>query len=224
MKTKLLILFVLAVNFSFCQAVADYDKKIVDNYSRDEVGILEAPFMINELIEIYKKDSLIVKRIFNREVFNRTQYNLYCYNVCADFFYKKLIERRNDKNKKIIDKIISELDYDRNIVKPQIDWSRIWETCLTCPFGEYPDDRFFFFQFSIMFMGELEIKQMASDGEQWGYMLEDIKYGEFFELNKEKKYLKYVLDRRKAKYIIERWKDCDIKEMQELIAIYKSLM
>lgn len=224
MRTKVFILLLLIANLSYCQPLAEYDKRIVENYSA--VGVLEAPFLINELIEIYQRDSLIIKRIFNKEIFNRTQYTLYCYNVCTDFFHKKLIESRNIGNKAIVDKMLSEVDYDKNFVKPQIEWSKVFETCLTCPFGEYPDEMIFYFKFSILFMGKEEIKAMIKDenGKQWKYVLEDIKHGDVFTLKKEENYTQYVLDRRIANYIIDRWKDSDIKEIQELIAVYKSLL
>lgn len=224
MKTMAFILFLFIAQLSYCQSNDEYDEKIVENHFR--CGILEAPFMINELVEIYKKDSLIVKRLFNREVYSRTKYTLYCYNVVADFFYKRLIEHRNDKNKAIIDKMISDLDYDKIIVKPQIDWSNVFKTCLTCPFSEYPGDSDFYFQFSIMFMGEQEIKEMIryENGEQWRYALMAIEGGDSFTLTKEENYALYVLDRRTARYIIERWKDSKIKEVQDLIAVYNSVM
>ncbi len=77
-----------------------------------------------------------------------------------------------------------------------------------------------------MFMGEQEIREMISynNGEQWGYVLEDIKYGDLFTLNKEENYPHYVLDRRVAAYIIDKWKDSKIPEVQNLIAVYKDVM
>jgi len=223
MKTMAFILFLFITQLSYCQSNDEYDEKIVENYSR--VGILRAPFMINELIEIYKKDTLIIKKLFHKDAHNRTEYTLYCYNVVADFFYKRLIEHRNDKNKAIIDKMILDLDYDKNIVKPQIDWSNVFKSCFTCPFADYPPGISFYIKFSIMFMGEQEIKEMIryENGEQWRNMLEDIKYGDLFELDK-RNYVQYVIDRRIARYIIERWKDSKIKEVQDLIAVYKSVM
>jgi len=224
MKTMAFILFLFIAQFSYCQSNDEYDEKIVENYSR--VGILRAPFMVNELIEIYKKDTLIIKKLFHKDAHNRTKYTLYCYNVVADFFYKRLIEHRNDKNKAIIDKMIFDLDYDKNIVKPQIDWSNVFRACSTCPFADYPPGTFFYFQFSIMFMGEQEIKEMIryKNGEQWRYALMAIEGGDSFTLTKEENYARYVLDRRTARYIIERWKDSKIKEVQDLIAVYKSVM
>jgi len=223
MKTMAFILFLFITQLSYCQSNDEYDGKIVENYSR--VGILRAPFMINELIEIYKKDTLIIKKLFHKDAHNRTEYTLYCYNVVADFFYKRLIEHRNDKNKAIIDKMILDLDYDKNIVKPQIDWSNVFKSCFTCPFADYPPGISFYIKFSIMFMGEQEIKEMIryENGEQWRNMIEDIKYGDLFELDK-RNYVQYVIDRRIARYIIERWKDSKIKEVQDLIAVYKSVM
>ncbi len=224
MKIMVFILFFLFTQLSYCQSNDEYDYKIVENYS--DLGVLEAPFMINELIDIYKKDSLIIKRKFNRDAHNRTEYTIYCYNVVADFFYKRLLEYRNSKNKAIIDKMISDLDYDKNIIKPQIDWSNVFRVCLTCPFGEYPSDEYFYIQFSLMFMGEQEIKEMIryNNGEQWKFTLMAIEGGDLFTLTKEDNYARYVLDRRTAKYIIERWKDSKLKEVQDLIAVYKSVM
>lgn len=224
MKTKMFILLVFAANFSYCQPVTKYDKKIVEGVS--SISVLEAPFMIDEMVEIYKKDSLIVKRAFNKEVFNRTEYTLYCYNVCADFFYKRLTEKRNNENKVLVDKMISEIDYDKNIVKPQIDWSKVFETCQTCPFAEYPDELVFYFKFSIIYMNEEEIKAMIKDedGDQWKYALMAIQGGDTFTLNKEENYKQYVLDRRIATYIIEKWKDSEIPEVQEMVAVYKNVI
>lgn len=223
MKIKLFFSLIILVKFSFCQEIK-YDKSIVENFK--SMGILEAPFMIDELFEIYPKDTLCIKRTFNRAIFDRTEYTLYCYNVSTDFFYSKLIEKRNNKNNEIVDKILSDLDYDKNVIKPQIDWAEVFKTCHTCPFGEYPDDRFFYFKFSIMYMGEKEIKEMIdySNGMQWKYALMAIKGGDSFVLNQEDNYFQYVLDRRIATYIIERWKDSKIPEVQELIATFKNGM
>jgi len=77
-----------------------------------------------------------------------------------------------------------------------------------------------------MFMGEQEIKEMIryENGEQWRYALMAIEGGDSFTLAKEENYALYVLDRRTARYIIERWKDSKIKEVQDLIVVYKSVM
>jgi len=223
MRSTFFILLILTVNISSCQSV-NYDKRIVEEVS--SISVLEAPFMIDEIIEIYKKDSLIVTKAFNKEIFNRTDYTLYCYNVCAGFFYNELQENSNIENKLIIDKIVEELDYEKDLSNPQINWAKVFETCQSCPFGEYPDEMIFYFKFSLLFMGEEEIIAMTKDedGKQWKYVLEDIKYGDVFTLNKEENYKQYILDRRMASYIIEKWKDSDIKEIQDLITVYKSVM
>lgn len=62
------------------------------------------------------------------------------------------------------------------------------------------------------------------DGKQWDYILEDIKYGDLFTLTKEEDYFHYVLDRRMALYIIKKWNNTKIPEVQEMIATYKSGM
>ena len=91
MKTKLFILLSISMNLAQCQELK-YDKKIVEDYQ--SIEILNTPFMINELIEIYKADSLVIKRVFNRKAFDRTQYTIYCYNVIADFFAKELLIKK----------------------------------------------------------------------------------------------------------------------------------
>lgn len=219
----LFLLLFCSVDKTTCQTI-DYDEKIVKEAS--SISVLEAAFMINELVEIAKKDTLLIKRIFNKKIFNRTDCTLYCYNVCANYFYDKLISNINIKNENTIQKIIKDMNFDKNISKPDINWSKVFETCQTCPFGESPDERFFYFQFSIMFMGELEIKEMIKykNGEQWKYALMAIKEGDAFTLNKEINYKQYQLDRRMASYIIERWKNTKIPELKEMIATYKSVM
>lgn len=223
MKPTLSIVFFLKVNLVNCQT-SNYENKIVKEFT--QMSILEAPFMVNEIIEIYKEDTLFVKKAFKHSIFDRTEYTLYCYNVCSAFFHNTLLEKKNDRNKEVIEKIISELDYDKNIIKPQISWARIFETCQSCPFGEYPDEMMFYFKFSILFMGEEEIKSMVQDEDrrQWKYVLEDIKYGDAFTLYKEGNYKQYVIDRRMANYIIDKWKLSEAKEVQKLITVYKSLI
>ena len=223
MKPTLSILLVLIVNLASCQT-AKYDKVIVEKFTT--MSVLDAPFMIDELIEIYKKDTLCIKKAFNSSIFDRTEYTRYCYNVCAEFFSKKLLEKKNSENGEIIDKIISDLDYNKSIIKPQINWETVFKTCQACPFGAYPDERFFYFKFSVMYMGEKEIKQMINyeNGQQWKYALMAIKGGDSFTLSMDENYTQYVLDRRIASYIIERWKDSEIPEVQDLISTYKSVI
>jgi len=226
MRTIIVGLLVLSVNLTSCQTV-NFDKKIVGEFTG--VSILDAPFMIDELIEIFKTDTLCIKRAFNQKIFDRTEYTRYCYNVCTEFFYNRLQEKKRIKtkeNNEIIDRIIGELQYKSAQAKPQIDWAAVYKTCLTCPFAEYPDELFFYFKFSILFMGELEISEMINyaGGEQWKYALMAIKGGDSFTLSKEDNYTQYVLDRRMATYIIDKWKDSKIPQVQELIAVYKSVM
>ena len=75
-------------------------------------------------------------------------------------------------------------------------------------------------------MGEAEIKEMIDKeaGKKWRYVLEDIKHGDAFTLSKEDNYVQYILDRRMASYIIERWKDSKIPEVQELITVYRHVI
>jgi len=224
MKIHLILIYFLIFCSMHCQNDKNYDKRIVEKYS--SVNIIEASFMVSELIEIYKKDSLIINKIFNKDAYNRTKYTIYCYNICADYFSKKLTEKINADNKEVINKILLNLSFDKNIIKPSIDWSNVFRTCLSCPFGEFPDERFFYFQFSLIFMGESEIKEMIryENGKQWAYALMAIKEGDAFTLNREENYVKYVLDRRIASFIIEKWKDSEINELKELLAIYRSLL
>lgn len=215
--------FLLLINISKCQT-NNFDDRLVKQGS--SISILEASLMIDEFLEIYKKDSLLVKSVFNIEKFNRTEYTLYCYNKSVDFFYKKLVEKRNGYNKVIVDKILSTIEYKKDPIKPDIDWSNVFKTCITCPFGEYPDERFFYFRFSVMFMNDEEIDAMIKyqNGDQWRYALMAIKGGDAFTLNEEENYKQYVMDRRIANYIIARWKDSNVREIQDLINVYKSVM
>jgi hypothetical protein len=226
MVARAFTLLILTVNISSCQnrQTSTYDKRIVEKPSA--IGVLGAPFMVDEIIEIYKKDSLVVKRTFNSEAFSRTKYTRYCFDVCVKFFHDKLMEKRSRENSAMIDRIISDLNFAGVPQKPDINWARIFESCLTCPFAEYPDELFFYFKFSLMHMNEKEIIEMIKneDGEQWKYALMAIKGGDSFTLNKEENYQQFILDRRIANYIIERWKNSNIKEIQELIAVYKSIM
>ncbi len=63
MKSRFLILLVTWVSFSYCQTPI-VDKNIIENYT--SVSILDAPFLIDEIVEIYKKDTLCIKKAFDR--------------------------------------------------------------------------------------------------------------------------------------------------------------
>jgi len=224
MKLEIFLLMTLCFRLTFGQDFNKFSKQIVEN--PDKIGVLAAPFVIDELIAVYEEDSLIIKRIFNEEIFDRTVYTKYCYNVCANFFFNRLLEKKDKLNNVIIEKIQGDLVFSKDLNKPDLDWGKVFSTCLTCPFGEYPDEMYFYFQFSLMFMEDEEIKSMIRDenGRQWNYVMEDIKYGDLFTLSKDENVVQFVIDRRIASYIIERWKDSDIPEVQKLIEVYRSVM
>jgi len=223
MKTRLLIILALFANFAYSQQ-NDFNKRIVDEVNR--FGIIEASFSIPEIIEIYKKDTLIIQRTFNEKAFDRTEYTKFCFSVCVENFRKEILKHKNEINKEIIEKILSEISNIKTETKPVINWSEVFKTCQTCPFGAYPDERFFYFRFSIIFMTTTEIKQMIDyeNGQQWKYALMAIKGGDSFILSEEDNYIQYILDRRIATFAVEKWKDSEVLEIKNLISTYRSVL
>ena len=67
----------------------------------------------------------------------------YMYNMLADSLSRKLLRIKNEQNQFVIDRIIKELDYDKNYTKPKVDWGRVHSVCETCPFGDSPPDLLF---------------------------------------------------------------------------------
>lgn len=226
-KYVLFILLVIVLVISSSQRVEKYSKSIVEDFLNDKlwVSLVEIPFMVDELVEIYRKDSLVIRKYFQKDVYSRTVYTRYCYNVVSDTLVNRLRKRMKGSDSLMIVKMIKDIDYDKNYVKPKIDWSNVYKTCFTCPFGEYPPDRFFYIKFSLIYMGEQEIKEMIryKNGEQWGYVIEAIEGGDLFWLDKNNK-LKSIVDNRVVKYIIEKWSNSNIEEVKEMIRSLEEIL
>ncbi len=222
------------ITLIFCNsAILKSQDKYFINYSetlattQELKEIYKYAFMANEFISLIRIDSNLIKNyVFNRENYMRTKGEEYYYDMSINLLKNKLLGAENDTNKNVVETIISYLPTNAHPEKPNVGWEKVFNTCQTCFFGTYPADRFTYFNFSLIFMGETEIKEMINyeNGQQWKYALMAIKGGDSFNLEKGSKYGDDILDRRIAAYIIEKWKNCEIPEVQELIKTYKSVM
>lgn len=196
---------------NFCNALAK---------SNELKEIYKYCFMTEEFVYLCKTDTSIINHsIFKRENYVRTQGEEYYYDMSINMLKKKLEKLSNIENQKVIEKIFATMTTQEMPSKPNINWGKVFETCQNCYFGTYPADRFTYFNFSLIFMTEEEINEMINyeEGVQWKYALMAIKGGDSFALNKSQNG-NNVLDKRIAIYIIDRWKGCNLPEVQELIA------
>lgn len=228
-KIKLFSIFILISTFTLYGQTNKYYLNYSETLSKtkDLKDIYKYAFMPIEFIEQIKNDSsLIENNIFKRENYKRTKGEEYYYDVSINFLKYNLLRVMNESNQNYIKWIFSHFKTEENPKKPNVDWGIIFETCQTCYFGSYPADRFAYFNFSLVFMGENEIKKMISydKGEQWKYAIMAIKGGDSFTIKKNSKYGDDILDRRVANYIVERWENSKIPEIQELVTTYKNVM
>lgn len=227
MKKLIILLFMIDSLIAYGQADS-IDKELIRSFGEIKNGRIDklyAPFIVNELIYIYPQHPECLKKDFSRTILNRTKYTMYCHNVISKYFKEKMMDIRNRDNAIIVDSILTNLDYDSDFQKPDVDWGRVFSVCETCPFGESPTDQEWFIWFSIMFMGEQEIQEMVNykQGEQWKYFLLRIENGDtYFWFSGD--YFDKTMDTRISQYIIDRWKDCTIPEVQELVIVLERMI
>jgi len=183
--------------------------------------------MPEEFIVLTRKDSNLIKNsIFKRENYTRTTGEEYYFDMSINLLKKNLQKNVNHENQIYIESLLSQLKTNESPLKPNVDWGSVFEVCQTCFFGTYPADRFTYFNFSLIFMSEEEIREMINyeNGEQWKYALMAIKAGDSFTLEKNSEYGDDVIDRRIASFIIKKWEDCKIPEIKKLIETFKIVM
>jgi hypothetical protein len=230
MLLKITIITSILVNALILNAQNhEYYKKYSETLSTTKQlkEIYKYAFMAEEFVTLCMKDtSLIEHYIFKRENYSRTKGEEYYYDMSMNMLKSNLMKLVDKNNQDVINLIISKLHTIVEPKKPDVNWGKIFEVCETCYFGTYPADIYTYFNFSLIFMSENEIIQMIkySNGEQWKYALMAIKGEDSFTIKMNSKYGEDILDRRIATYIIERWKDSKIKEVQELIKVYRSVM
>ncbi len=224
MKKLLVILYILYASVAFAQN-RKVNSFIVDA-ERQSVSYIEMPFIVDELLEIYKTDTTIISEHYvNISAKDRHTHMgaIYLYDMGVNALVDSLNKRRNSSNSQEISKIISELYFSKPIV-PNVDWRELFTTCESCPFGEYPPDSYSLFKAAIIYSSENEIKQMilADNGKQWRYAIEDIENGsEYFEGGTS---ARQEIDRRIIKFLIDKWSPCQIPEVQDLVRVLKKVL
>lgn len=210
MRLKYLISLSLLSTIMFGQTKTKLNQWLIDNPS--EIYGSRAIFATGEIIQIYKKDTTFISKLFNYSVYKNKEGKRYIYNLIVDLFYKKLLDIKNETNEKIVDEIIKKLKYDKNYTKPDVDWGRVHSNCAKCPFGDSPPDYFFYQGFTVIHMGIEELQPMIDyeNKQQWKYFLDDLQYGDVFSLTNP-------LNRRVFNHIIAKWKHSKNKDIQELV-------
>ena len=179
----------------------------------------------NEFIELQKQDSNVLKRFFNNRVNDkpslmddfiesiREQYFFYCLKNNNEF-------QSVDKNMLHLKKL------HINITSPNVDWGQVYIGCETCPFADFGPNYRIYVEFALIYMSENEIRQMIAfeNGEQWGYMLDDIRFGDYFEGVSSTDPIRREIDRRIMQFLIDKWSPCQIPEVQELVKVLKESM
>ena len=194
---------------------------------------VEMPFMVDELIDVYIKDTTIVSKHFPSQEKRIGQQDCYVghwclYDTGVKMLKDSLLNRRNSSNEHIIEKILSEIGC-LPPQKPNIDWGLVFvgcENCERCPFtdfvvGSYPEAKT-----SLIYMSEPEIKQMIAfeNGEQWGYLLDGIRLGDVFSGVTSTDPIRREIDRRIICFLIQKWSPCQIPEVQQLVSVLKEVL
>ena len=91
-------------------------------YNPEDIHTSESVFAVKEIVEICKYDTTFISKLFNKNAFNKKIADKYIYNMLADSLSRKLLRIKNEQNQFVIDRIIKELDYDKNYTKPKVDW------------------------------------------------------------------------------------------------------
>lgn len=194
---------------------------------------VEMPFMVDELIDVYIKDTTIVSKHFPSQEKRIGQQDCYVghwclYDTGAKILKDSLLNRRNSSNEHIIEKILSEIGC-LPPQKPDVDWGLVFtgcEDCEKCPFSDYAPGARLYEKASLIYMSEPEIEQMIAykDGEQWGYMLDGIRLGDVFEGVTSTNPIRREIDRRVMQFLIDKWSPCQIPEVQELVKVLEESM
>ena len=234
-KKYLAIVFIISFAVS-CKAQNNYSAKFVNAVVEGEIypSYYDYVFMDKELIEIYKKDTTRLKRdidFFSRVKFDKPC-NAYYFNKVKISLKNKLKEYRQACNKMediiIIDKVIKSLKIVGNMKKN--DEYKDWGNFYYC-FFEYPGDEKDFTLFTLLFMGENELTSFFSHRDLLEYwnssVILDLTIGGGDFMDNYKRNGTDILFKRKAEFILKRWKNCKnptiIKTMDAFkIALTKS--
>lgn len=214
MKTLMLLITVLC-GFTI-NAQTQIDINIINNPS--VIGPLEAPFACRELIEICKKDSLKIAKIFNSEFHDRTPYTRFCKDYLQNVLCDSLFSIKNDSNIQYVNRILNQIKYPKVIKMPTINWGRIFSTCETCSFCTDREDIPFYYFFVLVYMQEEQVKQLITfdNGNPWNDMITEIKFGNVIIENRADNAC-LEISRRKMQFLIDKWSSCQIPEIQELV-------
>lgn len=221
-----LIILIIGLSVSFFGSAKQYNKDIVKNYKQYyDLSQKEFPFIARELVEIYKSDTTIITEHFVRNRGCCSSVDLYINDMCANALGDSLLRIKDDNNCAIIDKMLSDI----NIVRPQkpdLDWGDVYKCGDNCPFADYPPEVYWNLEFSLIYMTEYEIRQMIAfeKGEQWGYLLTDVRLGDCFDGFLSTDSGQREIDRRIKKYLIKKWSPCQIPEVQELVKVLEESM
>lgn len=217
MKRIIIVVLAFAANTLFAQ---DIDKEIVNDYKHlPQVG---GHLFVKEIIEIYKTDTTIIDKIYNREVDDRSQGGAYTDTICSNTFYNSLFKFKNDSNSEIVESMISKLKrINLKIPYYNVNWGDVYVCGTKAPFGHDPTETWYYMRFALIYMGVNEIKQMIAfdNGEQWEYMLQDIRNGVLFDGIESTKLADRVIDRRIMQFLIDKWSLYQIPAIQELVKV-----
>lgn len=219
---KLCFIFVAILSYVFCSA---QNMSIVNSYEKYyELSTIELPFISQEILEIYKSDSTIVHSHFikNRQSKELNSVDLYMNDICAKVLKDSLTKCANDVNPIEFLRLKTFLGNNEPL-KPNVNWGGVFQVCDECPFGDMPLDVRWNVKFSLVYMSQTEIEQMIAfeNGEQWNYILNDIKLGDYFGF---RNIVEIEINRRIITYLIQKWSPCQIPEVQQLVSVLKEVL
>jgi hypothetical protein len=216
-----------------CNAQKSYNEKFVEAVIEGEIypAYYDYIFMHEELIEIYKRDTN--KLNMDISVFSRLEYGKQCdnyyFNQIKTSLKRKLLDYEKDCTQRdkvlILEKVIKSINTSTTPIN--LDSFSDWSEFYNC-FFEDPGDEKNFSIFTLLFMGEQQLKSFLNNDENLEYwnssVITDLSVGggDFMENRVENG--TNLLFERQANYILKRWENSENPTIQKTMQAFRTAL
>ena len=212
----LLLFFFLFIGTSCnSQTSKDYDEKTVEEMKQKLIiygSYFNSPFLIPEIFHIYETDTAFFSKMLKREMNDTYIYNIndcfgYVGYTCQQFFFKKMEEYKktlSEKRRESLDSMKRRFVVFEKVEPPKKLLTLFKREC----YNSSPDNNTNIFLFYFIFGSEENFMPFFDDEglrESYHWVFDNM-FEPLFEIRPSTKY-STVYGQRRAKYIINRWKD-----------------
>lgn len=229
----LLVFLLLIFNANACNAQKSYNEEFVKSVIEGEIypAYYDYIFMPEELIEIYKRDT--IKLNIDICIFSRIEYGKPCDNYYFNQIKTSLKSKLEDYKKDctqgdkvlILEKVIKSINTTTSPIN--LDSFSDWSEFYNC-FFEDPGDEKNFSVFTLLFMGEQQLKSFLNNDDNLEYwntsVITDLEVGggDFMENRVENG--TNLLFERQANYILNRWKNSKNPTIQKTMQAFRTAL